>query len=237
MNKNTLLSVLALSLSLLAPLSLAQDDAVEQDSDERYGYAVGVMIGTQLFRSVAEEPGLDHELVLQGISDVMRGEELRLTETEALELVRERQSEKQAEATAQSEEKIAMGEAYREENRGREGVVETASGLQYEILHSGPADEAGPVETDTVVVHYQGTLIDGTVFDSSYARGEPAVFSLVSIIPGWTEVLQLMKPGDKWRVVIPPELGYGERGAGPTIGPFETLLFEIELLEVKRSSQ
>ena len=236
MYKNFLLSALALSLAILPHLSFAQDEP-ELGPDERYDYAVGVMIGQQLYRSVAGEPDINPATVLQGIADVMLNEDLLLTQAEAVELIRAHQQAQQAEAAAMAEENIAAGVAYREENRSREGVVETASGLQYEIVHSGESDEASPLETDTVVVHYQGTLIDGTVFDSSYARGEPAMFSLASIIPGWTEVLQRMKPGDKWHVTIPPELAYGEQGSGSTIGPYETLLFDIELLEVKRSSQ
>ena len=104
--------------------------------------------------------------------------------------------------------------------------------LLYKVINQGDGDSS-PDESSTVVVHYQGTLIDGRVFDSSYQRGEPASFPLTGIIPGWKEILQLMKVGDKWEVVIPPELAYGERGAGASIGPNETLVFEIELLEIK----
>ena len=118
----------------------------------------------------------------------------------------------------------------------KEGVVVTESGLQYEIIQSG--DPAGdmPTVADTVIVHYQGSLLDGTVFDSSITRGEPATFSLQSIIPGWIEVLQLMRPGDKWSIVLAPELAYGERGAGQLIGPNEVLMFDIELIEIKKSA-
>ena len=127
--------------------------------------------------------------------------------------------------------KTASGEAYREENAAREGVVTLPSGLQYEILVEGSG--AKPSATDTVVTHYHGTLTDGTVFDSSVERDSPASFPVNRVIAGWTEALQLMPVGSKWRLVIPPELAYGERGAGNTIPPHATLVFEVELLEIQ----
>ncbi len=123
------------------------------------------------------------------------------------------------------------GEQYLAENAKKETVKTTASGLQYEVLTEGTGKS--PSATDTVKVHYRGTLIDGTEFDSSYSRGEPAEFPLNRVIPGWTEGVQLMKEGAKYRFVIPSQLAYGSRGAGPVIGPDETLIFEVELLEVK----
>ena len=125
----------------------------------------------------------------------------------------------------------AEGEAFLAENAQREGVVTLPSGLQYEVLEEG--DGATPRRRSTVVVHYSGTLIDGTPFDSSYSRGEPARFPVNRVIPGWTEALQLMQVGDKWRLFIPADLAYGDRGAGPVIGPGSTLIFEVELLEVQ----
>jgi FKBP-type peptidyl-prolyl cis-trans isomerase len=132
---------------------------------------------------------------------------------------------------AQTEANKMKGANYLAENAKKEGVVVTKSGLQYTVINQG--DGPKPTATDQVTVHYRGTLIDGTEFDSSYARGEPATFGLNQVIPGWTEGVQLMNVGSKYQFVVPYELAYGERGAGGAIGPFETLIFEVELIEIK----
>ena len=146
----------------------------------------------------------------------------------ALEMLQHQQNSRRntAAETGQS-----RGEAFQVEYSQRQGVVATASGLQYRVIETGEGRSPGPA--DTVVVHYVGQLIDGTEFDSSKGRGTPATFSLGGIIPGWQEALQLMHEGDVWEVVIPSELAYGARGAGTSIGPNETLVFEIELISVK----
>ena len=136
----------------------------------------------------------------------------------------------EAEAQVQTDNR-AEGEAFLAQNAEREGVVSLPSGLQYEVLEEG--DGATPGRRSTVVVHYRGTLIDGTEIDSSYSRGEPNRFRVNGVIPGWTEALQLMQTGDKWRLFIPADLAYGDRGAGPLIAPGSTLIFEVELLEVR----
>jgi len=141
------------------------------------------------------------------------------------------QAHEQQAAAGASAAAIAAGASYLAENRGKEGVTETESGLQYEVITA--AEGPKPAATDRVSVHYKGTLLDGTEFDSSYSRGEPAEFPLNGVIPGWTEGLQLMSVGSKYRFVIPSKLAYGERGAGGSIGPGETLIFEVELLEIK----
>ena len=137
----------------------------------------------------------------------------------------------QAKAAAAGKENLAKSNKFLEENKKKQGVQTTASGLQYEVIKTGTG--ASPKVENEVTVHYEGKLISGTVFDSSIKRGEPATFGVGQVIPGWTEALQRMKVGDKWRLFIPPNIAYGERGAGGDIGPNEALIFEVELLEVK----
>ncbi|MBL4655259.1 MAG: FKBP-type peptidyl-prolyl cis-trans isomerase [Bacteroidia bacterium] len=131
---------------------------------------------------------------------------------------------------AKSEETIKVGKDFMEQNKTKEGVITLSSGMQYIILTEGTG--AIPVATDKVTTHYHGTTIDGSVFDSSVERGQPAKFPVNGVIPGWVEALQLMKVGSKWRLFIPPNLAYGERGAGPKIGPYSTLIFEVELISI-----
>ncbi len=211
-------------------------DAVSLDSDDKkFSYAIGSLIGAQLIQQFQNQDGIDVDILVAGLSTIVAGKPPLLSPEEVEEIMQRRQQAQLAEAEAAAKTKIAQGLAYLETNQARDGVTVTESGLQYAVVNSGDDNGASPNASDTVVVHYQGTLVDGTVFDSSYARGEPVTFALGSIIPGWQEVLQLMKPGDKWAVVLPSELAYGERGAGQSIGPNETLLFDIELLEVKQS--
>ncbi|MCH9784023.1 MAG: FKBP-type peptidyl-prolyl cis-trans isomerase, partial [Gammaproteobacteria bacterium] len=140
---------------------------------------------------------------------------------------RQKKMEEQAQAN------LEEGQAFLDENADKDGVEVTDSGLQYQVLESGEEGAQSPTLEDTVEVHYKGMLRDGTVFDSSIERDKPAVFGLKHIIPGWQEALPMMKVGDKWKLFLPPELGYGEQGAGGDIGPNEVLIFEVELLDVK----
>jgi FKBP-type peptidyl-prolyl cis-trans isomerase FklB len=142
-------------------------------------------------------------------------------------VMEQQQAKRQQAAGANAE----AGEAFLNENKTKEGVKTTESGLQYKVITEGTG--ATPTETDTVVTHYTGTLINGEVFDSSYKRNNPATFPVNGVIPGWTEALQMMKVGSKWKLFIPSELAYGEQGAGANIGPNEVLIFDIELLEIK----
>lgn len=210
-----------------APFALAQAPETE---DERLGYSLGVTLGQSIQQDVTD---LDVEAFTQAIEDVFSGGELAMTEEEMAEALMQFQQEAMAardiEAEQRAEANIAEGEAYRAENAELDDVTVTASGLQYRELESG--DGATPGPEDTVEVHYEGTLIDGTVFDSSYARGEPVEFQVNQVIEGWQEALQLMDVGDTWEIVIPPELAYGPAGQGP-IGPQETLIFKVELLDV-----
>jgi FKBP-type peptidyl-prolyl cis-trans isomerase len=195
-------------------------------------YAVGMNVARSLDRAGAE---LDVPALLQGLSDGLDGEPL-LADSVASTLLDRLTTRLEETATQRHEElmtrNLQEGEAYRTRNAERAGVTTTTSGLQYEVLAQGSG--ARPRASDRVTVHYRGTLIDGTEFDSSYRRGSPATFPLNRVISGWTEGLQLMSVGSKYRLVLPPELGYGQRGSPPDIGPNATLIFEVELLGIDR---
>ena len=165
----------------------------------------------------------------QSVSDILSGKTPAMTSREAQELLSEYFQKKQKE---QAQKAIAEGRDFLEANAKREGVVQTKSGLQYEVLSEGKG-ERSPKATDTVLCHYEGRLVSGKVFDSSYERNQPAEFGLNQVIPGWTEGLQLMSEGAKYRFYIPYLLGYGEQGAGPSIPPYSTLIFDVELIKVK----
>ena len=199
----------------------------------RISYTIGVNIG-QDFKT--QKMDVDPDVLLMGLKDTLSGKELQLTEEEMVQEIQNFQQEMQtkmvAEMEAQATTNKAAGEAFLAENVNQEGVVVTESGLQYKILEPGEGDSPGPA--DVATVHYRGTLIDGTQFDSSYDRGQPATFPVGGVIAGWTEALQLMKPGAKWQLFIPAELAYGERGAGQDIGPNSTLLFDVELISVEK---
>ncbi len=170
---------------------------------------------------------VDYQILLQGIMAQNEDKETLLTLAEAEEALNTMIQQENAKKFAAVKE---MGDAFLKTNAALEGVTVTESGLQYSVMIAG--DGAKPAASDRVTVHYRGSLIDGTEFDSSYSRGEPATFGLNQVIPGWTEGVQLMNLGSKFKFVIPYHLGYGERGAGNSIGPFETLVFEVELLEI-----
>lgn len=211
----------------------AKDFAPSGQAQE-FSYAVGVDVA----RSLAQvEDQVDPDAFAAGFRAAHAGNELAMTDeqmTAVKTAVSESlQEQQQAQASADAEEAAATGQAFREANAGKDGVTVTDSGLQYEVLE--PADGPTPSASDTVTVHYEGTLTDGTVFDSSYERGDPATFPLSGVIPGWTEGVQLMPVGSKYRFVVPPDLAYGQRGAGSRIGPNETLVFEVELLEIAES--
>jgi FKBP-type peptidyl-prolyl cis-trans isomerase FklB len=199
---------------------------------QRLSYIVGENMAHQLQNDGLE---LDTDAIALAINDVMAGNPSRLSEAEKRSTVEQVQKESQARQLAvqaeQSAKNKAAGEAYLAENAKKEGVVTTDSGLQYKALVTG--DGAKPSRSDRVKVHYKGTLIDGTVFDSSYERGEPIVFPVTGVIAGWVEGLQLMAVGSKFELVIPSDLAYGTRGSGPVIGADATLVFEVELLGIE----
>jgi FKBP-type peptidyl-prolyl cis-trans isomerase FklB len=199
---------------------------------QRLSYIVGENMAHQLKNDALE---LDAAAVALAVSDVMTGNPSRLTDAEkrsTVEQVQKESQEKQMAAQAeQSAKNQTEGAAYLAENAKKEGVTTTDSGLQYKSLVAG--DGAKPAKSDRVKVHYKGTLIDGTVFDSSYDRGEPIVFPVTGVIAGWIEGLQLMTVGSKFELSIPSNLAYGANGSGPVIGPDATLIFEVELLGIE----
>jgi len=228
--------IMLTSLAGCTPEEASSASELKLDTPKnRISYTIGVNIG-QDFKS--QNMDVDPDLLLMGLKDTLSGKELQLTEEEMVQEIQNFQQEMQAKMAAEMEVKAAenkaSGEAFLAENAKQEGVVVTESGLQYKIIEPGQGDSPGPA--DVATVHYRGTLIDGTQFDSSYDRGQPASFPVGGVIPGWTEALQLMKPGAKWQLVIPAELAYGERGAGQDIGPNSTLLFDVELISVEQGA-
>ncbi|MBN1878486.1 FKBP-type peptidyl-prolyl cis-trans isomerase [bacterium] len=225
---------IGLIIALIAFVLVAGVLAAEEtfpDLKAKRSYCVGLDIGQNLKDGMFD---LEIERVLEGIRDVYGDKEKKVSEEELVQTLTEYQQELQKQHNEMqqklSEKNLADGKAFMEENAKKEGVVVTASGLQYKVLQTGSGATPGP--TDKVEVHYRGTLIDGSEFDSSYTRGEPVTFSVNQVIPGWTEAVQLMKEGAKYQVVIPADLAYGPRGAGQAIGPNSTLVFDIELLKV-----
>ena len=200
---------------------------------DNVSYALGLGIGSQLKSMGAESLNIDD--FAQAIKDVLNNSELKISMADSQKIVQkffQEQEAKQRAAMAETGKKLkAEGEAYLAENAKKDGVITTASGLQYTVLKEGTGKS--PKATDTVVCHYEGFLTNGTVFDSSIQRGEPAAFPLNGVIAGWTEGLQLMKEGGKNRFFIPYHLAYGEAGAAGSIPPYAALIFDVELIEVK----
>ena len=203
---------------------MTQYTTVEQQAS----YGIGRQIGDQVASNPFE--GLDAAAVAQGVMDALNGEAYAVEMEDlraAFGVINERMQAAQAEKAKAAS---AEGQQFLDDNAKRDGVTVTESGLQYEILVEGEGDK--PTAASTVKTHYHGTLIDGTVFDSSYDRGQPAEFPVGGVIKGWTEALQMMSVGSKWRLTIPYNLAYGEQGAGGAIGPYQTLVFDVELLEI-----
>jgi len=203
-----------------------------KDLRAKASYAIGLSIGKSLKRD-GVEPDLD--ALAKGLADGTTGAKVQLTPAEINEVMKAFQSELVAKQAARrkelTEKNQKEGEAFLAANKKKEGVQTTASGLQYKVLREGTGKT--PKAADTVTTHYRGTLLDGTVFDSSYDRKEPASFQVGGVIPGWTEALQLMKVGSKWQIFVPANLAYDAQGSEPDIGPQAALVFEIELLGIK----
>jgi len=202
---------------------------------DKASYSIGLNMGKQMAQI---KDSIDFGRVKQGLNDAYTDAELKLTDDEIRasltafqQNLQKTQAEKMKNAAATNKK---AGDEFLATNKTAEGVKTTDSGLQYKVITAGTGDT--PKSTDTVVTHYKGTLIDGTEFDSSYKRGQPATFPVTGVIKGWTEALQKMKVGSKWQLFIPSDLAYGARGAGKNIGPDSVLIFEIELLEIKKGS-
>ena len=222
---------------LLPFLSLATDQdkatvAELKSFEEKISYVLGQEIGNSFKESPVE---IDLDIFIQGMNDSMKGRKslLDADETNQIkqEFSRQVQQSRQTQMSALSEKNRAEGETFLAANKNKEGVVTTASGLQYKVLKRG--DGPKPQKNDRVSVHYRGKLLDGTEFDSSHKRGKPATFQVSGVIRGWTEALQLMNVGSEYRLYIPSDLAYGQRGAGRKIGPNSTLIFDVELLGIE----
>ncbi len=220
---------IALSVAFASLAPAAETEL--KDQKDKVSYSIGLDIGNTLKRQLID---VNADLLNKGIQDGLQGNKALMTDEQMKETMATFQKDmlaKQAAAKKASGEKNkAEGEKFLAENKKKEGVKTTASGLQYKVEKEGSGPNPKP--TDTVKVNYRGTTIDGTEFDSSYKRGTPATFPVNRVIKGWTEALQLMKPGAKYKLFIPADLAYGERGAGSDIGPDATLLFDVELIEI-----
>jgi FKBP-type peptidyl-prolyl cis-trans isomerase FklB len=218
-------------LFLLTQVVVAESVTLKSQKD-KVSYSIGVNMGKNLKQMAVD---IDPDTFAKGFKDAFSGAKSQLSDEEMQTVMAALQKEmgaKQAEKMKVVGDKNKKdGEVFLAENKKKEGVKTLASGLQYKVIKEGSGKI--PKATDKVSTHYQGTLIDGTEFDSSYKRGEPAVFPVKGVIPGWTEALQMMKVGSKWQLFIPAKLAYGDRGAGPNIGPNAVLIFTMELLSIQ----
>ena len=224
MNKTGQLLIVGFAIVLSSCSKNATDKTPETEM-EKVSYSLGVNVATGVKAQGLDT--IDANAVAKAFKDVFEGNDLDISEEESMEVLQAYFGKLQAAAQKESGE---AGATYLAENAAKEGVITTESGLQYEVLTEG--NGAKPTAADQVTVHYHGMLTDGTVFDSSVDRGEPAKFGVTQVIPGWIEALQLMSIGDKWKLTIPSNLAYGDKGAGGMIGPNATLVFEVELLGI-----
>ena len=222
MKPTIIISMIALGFSV----GVTADESKLETESDKLSYSLGMMLGERVIKRYGD---VNYDLILEAMKTQANGEDTLISLDDAaaqLQAFEEKADDAKIEAAKQS------GELFLAENAAKEGVSVTESGLQWEVISEGDGEK--PKIDDTVSVHYVGTLTNGTKFDSSIDRGQPASFPLKGVIPGWTEGLQLMNVGSKYRFVIPAELAYGDRGAGQAIGPGETLVFEVELLEIKK---
>lgn len=211
----------------------AGEKSVLKTQKDKVSYSIGLGIGKNMR---GQSLDIDPDILTKGLKDGFSGSKPLLTEEEAREIVsafqKEMMAKQQERAKASAEKNKNEGETFLAENKKKEGIITLPSGLQYKVMKDGTGKT--PKATDSVTVNYRGTLIDGTEFDSSYKRGQPATFPVSGVIKGWTEALQLMKVGSKYKLFIPSDLAYGDRGAGPRIGPNQVLIFDIELISIEK---
>ncbi|KPK10872.1 MAG: hypothetical protein AMJ68_07955 [Acidithiobacillales bacterium SG8_45] len=207
---------------------IAMSAAPLKTQKQKFSYTIGFQVGMDFKRKGLD---LDTEALLQAIRDVQEGKQPRLTQEQMQQALTNYKTELDAKRKELADTNLKLSQAFLDQNKTKKGVKVTASGLQYEVLKAGSG--AKPKATDSVEVHYHGTLIDGRVFDSSVNRGQTVTFPLNGVIKGWQEALQMMKKGAKWKVAIPPDLAYGPMGSPPVIAPNMALVFEIELVDIK----
>lgn len=232
---NTRYLSIALAVCFSTSFAQAQETKAPTDKKEKVSYSMGYNIGNAWKRQGIEAGDVNLEMLMSGLSDVLSGKESTVGDQENRELLTGFQNELRTRREAQrkelGEKNKAEGEAFLAENKSKPDVQTLPNGLQYKVLTEGTGPK--PTTNDSVTVHYRGTLIDGTEFDSSFKRGQPATFKVTGVIPGWTQALQLMPVGSKWQLFIPADLAYRERGSGQAIGPNATLIFEVELLSIQ----
>jgi FKBP-type peptidyl-prolyl cis-trans isomerase FklB len=226
------LLTIILSIGFLFNFSFADEKVELKDSKDKESYSLGYQLGQSL---KSQGVDINLEIFASGIKDAFGGKEPQMSQEEMratiMELQKRIMAARQKELKEKGVKNLEEGKKFLVENQKKEGIKTLPSGLQYKVLTEGSGKTPKP--EDTVTVNYRGTLIDGTEFDSSYKRGQPATFQVKGVIKGWTEALQLMKEGSKWQLFIPPDLAYGEKGAGRDIGPNATLIFEVELVSIK----
>ncbi|MFK8066958.1 MAG: FKBP-type peptidyl-prolyl cis-trans isomerase [Gammaproteobacteria bacterium] len=229
MNKNFLITASFITGSfLLSSVAIAEDAELNTDK-QKFSYGIGLQIGQSI---AAQNVEVDQDALIMALKDALSGQEPRVSLEELQKVMTQEEKKMQQKQIAAADKNKQIGQAFLAENKKLDGVKTTASGLQYRIIKAGSG--AKPSVSDSVTVHYRGTLIDGHEFDSSYKREQPATFNVNGVVKGWQEALPMMKEGGKWEVFIPSELAYGSKGAGAAIGPDETLIFEIELLSVNK---
>jgi FKBP-type peptidyl-prolyl cis-trans isomerase FklB len=223
---------IALITVVFCSTTLAEEKTTLKDAKDKVSYSIGLDIGTTLKKQKVD---VNPDTLSAGLRDALSGAKPQMTDDQIKETMttfsKELVEKQQAASREAATKNAAAGEKFLAENKSKPGVETTASGLQYKVVKEGTGPS--PKETDTVVTNYRGTLINGTEFDSSYKRNEPATFPVNGVIKGWTEALQLMKKGSKYQIFVPAGLAYGARGAGQDIGPNETLIFEVELMDIK----